>query len=83
MCFLSFRQPAVTPCWCGRCIPFFRTFLVQVAASAPQTTVRLLGVCPDVAELLAVMARRKVILSFIGLYPVCDVAVWTDFVLSL
>jgi hypothetical protein len=41
---------------------------VQVAAPAPQTTGRLLAVCPDVAELLEVMALRKPILSFIGLY---------------
>jgi hypothetical protein len=34
----------------------------------------LLAVCPDVAELLAVMALRKTILSSICLYPDCDVA---------
>jgi hypothetical protein len=48
---------------------FFRTLLVQVAATAPQKTGRLLAVFPNVAELLAVMALRKPILSFIVLYP--------------
>jgi hypothetical protein len=33
-----------------------------------------LAVCPDVAELLAVMALRKPILSSICLHPDCDVA---------
>jgi hypothetical protein len=51
-------------------ISFFRTPLVQVAATAPQTTGRLLAVFPNVAELLAVMALRKPILGFIVLYPV-------------
>jgi hypothetical protein len=71
MGFLSFRQLAVTACWCGRCtrISFLRTLLVQVAATAPQKTGRLLAVFPNVAELLAVMALRKPILSFMVLYP--------------
>jgi hypothetical protein len=51
MGFLSYRQLAVAAFWCG-----FRTLLVQVAATAPQTTGRLLAVYPNVAELLAVMA---------------------------
>jgi hypothetical protein len=33
-----------------------------------------LAVCPDVAELLAVMALSKIILSSIRLHPDCDVA---------
>jgi hypothetical protein len=49
-------------------------FSVQVTASAPQAAERLLAICPDVAELLAVMALRKTILSSICLYPYCDVA---------
>jgi hypothetical protein len=69
MGFLSYRQLAVAACWCGRCISFFRTLLVQVAATAPQTTGRLLAVFPNVAELLAVMALPKSILSFIVLCP--------------
>jgi hypothetical protein len=68
MGFLSFRQFAVAACWCGRCISFFRTLLVQVAATASQTTGRLLAVFPNVAELLAVVALRKPILSFIVFY---------------
>jgi hypothetical protein len=34
----------------------------------------LFAVCPNVAELLAVMALCKAILSFICLYPDCDAA---------
>jgi hypothetical protein len=77
MAFLSFRQLATAACWCGGCISFLRKLLVQVAALATQTTGKLLAVFPNVAELLAVMALRKPCLSFIGLYPDCDVAkVW-------
>jgi hypothetical protein len=41
---------------------------------ALQAAGRLLAVCVDVAELLAVMALRKTILSSICLCPDCDVA---------
>jgi hypothetical protein len=40
-------------------------------------------VCPDVAELLAVMALRKAVLSFVSLHLDCNVAegrgrfIWT------
>jgi hypothetical protein len=44
---------------------------VQVAALAPQATVRLLAVFLNMAELLAVLALCKPILSFIGLYLEC------------
>jgi uncharacterized protein YqiB (DUF1249 family) len=47
---------------------------VQVAAATPQTTRGLLAVCPDVAELLAVVALSKPVLSFVRLYPDCNVA---------
>jgi hypothetical protein len=47
---------------------------VQVTASAPQAAARLLTVCHDVAELLAVMALRKIIPSSRCLHPDCDVA---------
>jgi hypothetical protein len=47
---------------------------VQVISSAPKAAGRLFAVCPDVAELLAVMALRKTILSSICLHPDCDVA---------
>jgi hypothetical protein len=69
MGFLSYPQLAAATCWCGRCISFFRTVLVHVAATAPQTTGRLLAVFLNVAELMAVMALRKPILSFIVLFP--------------
>jgi hypothetical protein len=50
---------------------------MQVADPAPHITGRMLVVFPNVAELLAVMALRKPILSFIGLYLDCDVSkVW-------
>jgi hypothetical protein len=69
----SFRQSTVAACWGGRYIPFLGSLLVQVTASA-QAAGRMFAVCPDVAELLAVMALRKTILSSICLYPDCDVA---------
>jgi hypothetical protein len=47
---------------------------VQVIAPAPQAARKLLAVCPDVAELLAVMALCKTTLSYICLHPDCDVA---------
>jgi hypothetical protein len=52
----------------------FRALLVQVVAPVPHTTRRLLAVCLNVAEPLAFTALHKTILSFIGLYPDCDVA---------
>jgi hypothetical protein len=73
MGFFSLCQPAVTASWSGSSVLFFRTLFVQVAAPAPQTTGRLLTVCPNVAELLAVVALRKAVLS-----PVCStpIAMW-------
>jgi hypothetical protein len=47
-----------------------------VTAPAAQAAGRLLAVFPDMVELLAVMALRKIILSSICLYPDCDVAVF-------
>jgi hypothetical protein len=47
---------------------------VYVTASAPEVAGRLPAVCPDVAELLAVMAVRKTILCSICLHPYCHVA---------
>jgi hypothetical protein len=69
----SFHQPTFTAYWSGRCTPFLGALLVQVTASA-QAAGRMLTVCPDVEELLAVMALRKTILSSVCLYPDCDVA---------
>jgi hypothetical protein len=68
----SIRQPTVAACWDGRCIPFLGALLVQVTAPEPQAAGRLLAVCPEVAELLAVMALRKTILSSVCLYPYCE-----------
>jgi hypothetical protein len=45
-----------------------------VTASATQTTGRLLAICPDVAELLAVVSLGKSILGFINLHPESNVA---------
>jgi hypothetical protein len=73
MWFFSFRQPTVAARWGERCIPFLGALLVQVIPSASQAAVRLFAVCPDVAELLAVMALRKTILSSIYLHLDCDV----------
>jgi hypothetical protein len=74
MGIFSFRQPAVAACWGGRCFPFLGALLVHVTVPAPQAVRRLLAVFPDVAELLAVMALRKIILSSKFLYPDFDVA---------
>jgi hypothetical protein len=46
---------------------------VQVAATAPETT-GLPVIFPDVAELLAIVALHKPVLSFVRLYPDCNVA---------
>jgi hypothetical protein len=74
MGFFSFRQPTVAARSGGRCIPFLGALFVQVTAPASQAAGRLLAVCPDVAELLAVMALRKPILISTFLRPDCDVA---------
>jgi hypothetical protein len=70
----SFRQQTVAACWGGRCIHFLRALLVQVTAPAPLAAGRLLAGCPDVVEMLAVVALRKLILSSTCLHPDCDVA---------
>jgi hypothetical protein len=70
----SFRQPAVAACSGGRYIPFPGELFVQVIALTLQAEGRLLAVCPEVAELLAVVALRKTILSFTCLYPDCAMA---------
>jgi hypothetical protein len=48
--------------------------LCAVAAPKPQATGLWFTVYPDVAELMAVTALRKTILSSICLHPDCDVA---------
>jgi hypothetical protein len=74
MGFLSLRQLAVTTSCSGVSVFSFRTHSVQVAAPAPQTTGRLLTVCPNLAELLAVGTMRSAVLSPVRLYPDCYVA---------
>jgi hypothetical protein len=75
MGLFSFRQLTVAARWGGSYISFLGALLVQVTALAPQAARTLFAVCPDVAELLAVMALRKTILISICLYPDCDMTV--------
>jgi hypothetical protein len=74
MGFLALHKLAVTADWSGESVLLLWTLFVQVAAPAPQITGRLLTVCPDVAELLAVMALRKAVLSSVCLHLDCNVA---------
>jgi hypothetical protein len=59
MGLFSFRQSAVGARWSGRCIPFLGALLVQVTAPSLQAERRLLAVCPDVAELLAIVRSQS------------------------
>jgi hypothetical protein len=68
LCFLSLRQPIVAACWCGSSVSPLWALLVQVAASAPQTTGRLPTVSPDVVKLLAIMNLRKARLGSVCLH---------------
>jgi hypothetical protein len=70
----SFRQQTVAAYWGEKYILFLWTLLLRVTAPAPQAAEKLLAVCPAVAELLAVMALRKPILSSTCLHPAYDVA---------
>jgi hypothetical protein len=70
----SFHQPTVAARWGGRYIPFLGALLVQVTASAPQASGRMLAVGPDVATLLAVVALGKSILGSRCLHPDSNVA---------
>jgi hypothetical protein len=69
MGFHTLRQLAVTASWSGGSVILLRALLVEVAAPAPQTTWRLLTVCPDVAELLAVVALCEAALGPVCLHP--------------
>jgi hypothetical protein len=69
MGFFTFRQPTVAACWRGRLISFLGVLLVLATASVPRAAGRLLAICPDVAELLAVVALDKSILGCISLHP--------------
>jgi hypothetical protein len=73
MGFFSFRQQTVAACWGGSCISFLGALLVQVTAPATETAGRLLAVCTDVAELLAVTALRKTVLASICIPSACNV----------
>jgi hypothetical protein len=66
---LSLRQLAVTASCSGGSVILLRALLVQVAAPAPQTTWRLLTGCPDVTELLAVVALCEAALGPVRLHP--------------
>jgi hypothetical protein len=55
MRFFSFTQLAVSAIWCRCFFVILRPFFVEVAASTPYTSKGLLTVCPDIAELLAVI----------------------------
>jgi hypothetical protein len=68
MRFLSFSQLAVAARRCRRCILFLWTVSMQVATPTPQTAGRLFAVGPDAAKFLAVVALRKGVLRFVGLY---------------
>jgi hypothetical protein len=74
MSYLSPRQPAIAARWSGSRISLLWALLVQLAASAPQTTRRLPTVSPDMAQLLAVMTLSKANLSPIRLHPDGNVA---------
>jgi hypothetical protein len=74
MGFLTLRQLAVTAGWSGGNDSFLWAFLMQVAAPAPQTLWRLSTVCPNMPELLAVMALCKADSSSVGLHRDCYMA---------
>jgi hypothetical protein len=74
MWFLTLRQLTVTANWSGGSVFLLRTFFLQLAARAPQTSGRLPTVCPKVAEVLAVVALCKAVLSPVSLQLDCYVA---------
>jgi hypothetical protein len=74
MSFLSVHQLAVAACRYRCRIALFRAFLLQVTASTPHTTGRLLAVSPDMDELLAVVTLRETSQGFVRLYPDCNMA---------
>jgi hypothetical protein len=68
MWFVYLRQLAVAAWWSGSGVSLLWALIVQVAASTPQTKAGLLAVCPDMDELLTVVALCKPVLSFVHLY---------------
>jgi hypothetical protein len=72
---LNFRQFAVAASWSVGSIVFLRALPVHVAATTPQTTWSLFAVCPDMAELLAIVALREVTLGSVRLHLDHNVAV--------
>jgi hypothetical protein len=74
MWFLSVTQLAVAAWRFRFFIAILRAVFVQVATRTPQATGRLLTVCPDMAEILAVVTLRQTSLRFISLYLVRDMA---------
>jgi hypothetical protein len=71
---LSISQLAVTASRFGSYVSFFRAVLVHVTAPTPQTTWKLLAICPDMAELLAVVTLREARLGSVGLHFDCNIA---------
>jgi hypothetical protein len=74
MQFFPFRQPEVAAYLGWKRYYSSRGTLCECDRPATQAAGKLLAVCPDVAEIMAVVALSKTILSFIGLYPDWDVA---------
>jgi hypothetical protein len=74
MRFLSIHQFAVVAYWYPCCTALFQVLIVQVTAPRPHTTGRMLAVRKDMAEFLAVVTMRETSLSFVHLYPDCNVA---------
>jgi hypothetical protein len=68
MRFLSVAQLAVAACRFRFYIALLRAVFVEVATRTPQATGRYLTVCPDMAEILAVVTLRQTSLRFISLY---------------
>jgi hypothetical protein len=57
--FLSFYWDAIAVDRRRFCIYLFKTFLLEVTTTAPQTSRGLLVVRPDMTKVLAVLAMRK------------------------
>jgi hypothetical protein len=76
--WLLSSQLAVTASRFGSYVSFFWAVLVPVTAPTPHTTWRLLAVCPDMAEFLAVVTLREASLGSVGLYFDCNITKTSD-----
>jgi hypothetical protein len=74
MRFLSIHKLTVAACRYRCRTVLFRACLVQLTAPTPYTTGRLLAVSPDMAKFLAVVILLETGLSFVRLYPDCNMA---------